>query len=64
MSEEKEFKVFVAPKELCSDNAAMIAWAGIERSNAGILETKDVSVRTRWPLDLEGQKVRGAGIKA
>ena len=64
LSEEKEFKVFVAPKELCSDNAAMIAWAGIERSNAGILETNDVSVRTRWPLDLEGQKVRGAGIKA
>jgi len=64
LSDQKEFNVFVAPKELCSDNAAMIAWAGIERSNAGVLETNDVSVRTRWPLDLEGQKVRGAGVKA
>ncbi|MFA5592634.1 MAG: tRNA (adenosine(37)-N6)-threonylcarbamoyltransferase complex transferase subunit TsaD [Micavibrio sp.] len=39
------------PLELCSDNGAMIAWAGIERLRCGMTDTLDVPARPRWPLD-------------
>jgi N6-L-threonylcarbamoyladenine synthase len=44
--------VLVAPPvELCTDNGAMIAWAGAERLALGLTDTLDVSPRARWPLD-------------
>ena len=56
---------FVAPPLwLCTDNAAMIAWAGAERFAAGLTDPLDVPARPRWPLDPEAEKVRGAGVKA
>ena len=39
------------PLELCTDNAAMIAWAGAERLALGLTDTLDVAPRARWPLD-------------
>jgi N6-L-threonylcarbamoyladenine synthase len=43
--------VLVAPPpELCTDNGAMIAWAGAERIARGLTDTLDVSPRARWPL--------------
>lgn len=39
------------PLKLCTDNAAMIAWAGIERAKAGLFDPSDFNVRPRWPLD-------------
>jgi N6-L-threonylcarbamoyladenine synthase len=39
------------PLKLCTDNAAMIAWAGIERLRAGLADPPDFPVRPRWPLD-------------
>ncbi|MCA1653018.1 MAG: tRNA (adenosine(37)-N6)-threonylcarbamoyltransferase complex transferase subunit TsaD [Sphingomicrobium sp.] len=54
----------VPPGWLCTDNAAMIGWAGVERFAAGLLDPLDVPARARWPLDERAEKVRGAGVKA
>lgn len=56
---------FVAPPLwLCTDNAAMIGWAGAERFAAGLTDGLDVAARPRWPLDPDAEKARGAGVKA
>jgi N6-L-threonylcarbamoyladenine synthase len=56
------------PLALCTDNAAMIAWAGCERlALAGddfTGDPLDFVARPRWPLDPEAELVRGAGVKA
>jgi N6-L-threonylcarbamoyladenine synthase len=56
---------FVAPPlELCTDNAAMVAWAGIERLRLGHRDGSDFAPRPRWPLDPTAKKAIGAGVKA
>jgi N6-L-threonylcarbamoyladenine synthase len=54
----------VPPAWLCTDNAAMIAWAGAERLAAGLVDSLDAPARARWPLDPDAERVRGAGVKA
>jgi N6-L-threonylcarbamoyladenine synthase len=55
---------FVAPPlRLCTDNAAMIAWAGIERLRAGLSPTMDFTARPRWPLDDRAPALLGSGKK-
>lgn len=52
------------PMALCTDNAAMIAWAGCERLPLGQFDPLDFAARPRWPLDPDAEPVRGAGVKA
>jgi N6-L-threonylcarbamoyladenine synthase len=51
------------PPELCTDNAAMIAWAGIERFRAGARDDMSLSARPRWPLDTTSPALLGSGKK-
>lgn len=55
---------FLAPPlRLCTDNAAMIAWAGIERSRLGHTDDLTLSARPRWPLDTSAPAMLGSGKK-
>jgi len=52
------------PIRLCTDNAAMIAWAGLEHLQRGETSGLDFAPRPRWPLDGDAPALRGAGVKA
>lgn len=55
---------FIAPPlALCTDNAAMIAWAGLERFRAGQCDDLTLSARPRWPLDKTSPAMLGSGKK-
>jgi len=55
---------FLAPPlALCTDNAAMIAWVGIERFRLGLTDGMDLAARPRWPLDLAQVPLLGSGRK-
>jgi N6-L-threonylcarbamoyladenine synthase len=45
------YRMVAPPGRLCSDNAVMVAWAGIERLRLGLRDGADVSARPRWPLE-------------
>lgn len=64
LAEEAGLPLVAPPPALCTDNAAMIGWAGAERFAAGLTDSLDVLARPRWPLDPAGEPVRGAGVKA
>ena len=55
---------FLAPPlPLCTDNAAMIAWAGIERFRGGAQDDMGLVARPRWPLDASAAPMIGSGKK-
>jgi len=64
LAEQNGRRFSVPPGWLCTDNAAMIGWAGAERFAAGLVDELDVAARARWPLDPAAEKARGAGVKA
>lgn len=51
------------PLALCTDNAAMIAYAGLERFRAGARDGMDLTARPRWPLDQTSPAMLGSGRK-
>lgn len=51
------------PLALCTDNAAMIAYAGLERFRAGARDGMDLTARPRWPLDQSSPAMLGSGRK-
>ncbi len=61
---ETGYDLSVPPIALCTDNGAMIAWAGAERLNLGESDPLDSLVRPRWPLDPDAPPAIGAGVKA
>jgi N6-L-threonylcarbamoyladenine synthase len=64
LAREHGMTLVAPPLRLCTDNAAMIAWAGIERLRLGLTDPLDFAPRPRWPLDPTAAKAIGAGVKA
>lgn len=63
LAEENNFKPIFSEIEFCGDNAAMIAWAGIQRYNKRLLNDLNVEPKSRWPLDKEAPYMKGPGLK-
>ena len=63
LSKEKKFFPIFPPVNLCSDNAAMIAWAGIERYKINLIDNLEFPSKARWPLDSSAPFLKGPGLK-
>ena len=63
LSNEKNFIPIFPPINLCSDNAAMIAWAGIERFKINLTNNLEFPSKARWPLDDSAPFLKGPGVK-
>ena len=63
LANEKNFLPIFPPLSLCSDNAAMIAWTGIERYKINLIDNLEFPSKARWPLDDSAPFLKGPGIK-
>ena len=63
LAKDKNFSPIFPPLNLCSDNAAMIAWAGIERFKINLIDNLKFSSKARWPLDESAPFLKGPGLK-
>jgi tRNA N6-adenosine threonylcarbamoyltransferase len=64
LSKKSGLDLVLPPLNLCTDNGAMIAWAGVERLKLGLTDSLDIAARARWPLDPDAKAVPFAGHKA
>ncbi|MEG9884522.1 MAG: tRNA (adenosine(37)-N6)-threonylcarbamoyltransferase complex transferase subunit TsaD [Hyphomicrobiales bacterium] len=60
MAGDRDFDLVVPPARLCTDNAAMIAWTGLERLACGDVDDLTARARARWPLDSTGPQTHRA----
>jgi tRNA N6-adenosine threonylcarbamoyltransferase len=58
LAAEQGFVLSLAPPALCTDNGAMVAWAGLERLALGVSDTLDAAPRARWPLESDDNRVQ------
>jgi N6-L-threonylcarbamoyladenine synthase len=63
LSREMDFKTVYPDLQFCGDNAAMIAWAGIQRFKKKLIDSVDVPAKSRWPLDKDAPYMKGPGLK-
>jgi len=56
---QAETTLIIPPPALCTDNGAMIAWAGAERMAIGLTDTMDTPPRARWLLDANSDAPAG-----
>jgi N6-L-threonylcarbamoyladenine synthase len=67
LATEEQIPLIAPPPDLCTDNGAMIAWAGAERLALGMVDTFDAAPKARWPLDevaaARGRKLNTAAYK-
>ena len=63
LSKEMNFKTIYPDLKFCGDNAAMIAWAGIQRFKKRLIDDVNISARSRWPLDKDAPYMKGPGLK-
>jgi len=63
LAKENQFTSIFPPTNLCSDNAAMIAWAGIERFKINLIDDLEFPSKARWPLDSSAPFLKGPGLK-
>lgn len=53
----RSVRVICPPPKLCTDNAVMIAWTGLERYQKGLVDPYDIDIVPKWPLDMLGTGV-------
>ena len=63
LCKEKKYEPIFPPTELCGDNAAMIAMAGLEKFKLKKFDKLDYPAKPRWPLDESAAYLKGAGVK-
>ena len=63
LSNEMSFETIYPDLKFCSDNAAMIAWAGIQRFKKNMIDDITVTAKSRWPLDENAPYMKGPGLK-
>ncbi len=60
---KEKFQPIFPPIDLCSDNAAMIAMAGLEKYKKKKFDSLNFAVNPRWQLDEKANFMKGAGVK-
>ena len=63
LSKKNNFKPIFSDLKFCGDNAAMIAWAGIQRYKKKLVDNLNVEPKSRWPLDKFAPYMKGPGLK-
>ena len=63
LSKKNNFEPIFSDLMFCGDNAAMIAWAGIQRYKRKLVNNLDEEPKSRWPLDKSAPYMKGPGLK-